>query len=78
MHSDIIAKEIECSIKKTPIKKPRLNHGVYECTYNGGIISNYWTTIIYLILKSINQATRIGASNIKYEVLESKPSLVCK
>ena len=66
--SDTKSKEIQGSITKTSLKKLRLHRGVYECTYTGGIISNYVPTMLYLLLKIINPATRIGVSNLKYDI----------
>ena len=64
----MIAKAIKVSIKNTYIKKLRLHQGEYEWADNGGIISNYVPTMLYLILKSINPATGIGFSNLKDEI----------
>ena len=62
------SKSIERSITKTFIKKLRLHPGVYEWAESRGITRNYGPTIIYLLLKIINLATRIDVSNLKYEV----------
>ena len=62
----MIAKAIEGSIKNTSLKKIRLHRGEYEWANAGGIMINYGPTILYLLFKSTNQATRIGVSNIKY------------
>ena len=35
-----------------------------------GLISNDLSTMIYLILKGISPAKRIGVSNLKYEIEE--------
>ena len=61
----MIAKAIEVSITKTYTKKFRLHCREYKLTYDGGIISNYGPTVLYLILKIINPATRVGVSNLK-------------
>ena len=62
----MIGKEIDGSTTKTSIKTVRPHRGVFEWTYNEGLITNDGTTIIYLIFKSINPATSIGVSNLKY------------
>ena len=64
--SDMIAKSIEVSITKTFLKKLRLHHGVYEWADSGRIIINYGPNMIHLLFKSINPATSIYASNLKY------------
>ena len=64
----MIAKEIEGPITKEFIKKIRLHRGEYECTDSGGIMMSDGTTMIQLIFKSIKPATRIGVSNLKYEI----------
>ena len=40
----------------------------YECTYAGGIITNYGPTKLYLLLKIINPVKSIGVSNLKHEI----------
>ena len=62
------AKAIEGSVTKTYHKKLKLHFMKYEWTDSGGIIRNDGTNIIYLTFKSINPATRIGVSNLKYEI----------
>ena len=59
MRLDMIAKSIKGSIKNTYISKLRLHHREYEWTYDGGLIRNDGTTMLYLILKIINLATSI-------------------
>ena len=39
--------------------------------YCGGLLSNYGTTAIYLLLKIINPDTRIGFSNLKDEIYKA-------
>ena len=67
----MISKAIEDSITKTSLKKLRLRIGEYEWDNAGGIIRNHESTIIYLLFKIINPATRIGVSNIIYEIEKS-------
>ena len=57
---DMIDKEIEGSITKKYLKKPRLHQGEYEWSDSGGIKSNYRPTMIRFPFKGINSATRIG------------------
>ena len=64
----MIFKAIKGSIKNTYIRKLRLHCTKYEWRYDGGIIRNDGTTMIYLIFKRINPATRIVFSNLKYEI----------
>ena len=64
----MIAKEIEGSITKEFIKKIRLHRGEYKCTDSGGIMISDGTTTNYLLFKIIKPATRIGVSNLKYEI----------
>ena len=60
----MIAKEIEGSITNTYLNKIRFHRGEYECTEAGIIIRNGGNTMLYLLLKSNNPATRIGISNL--------------
>ena len=69
--SDMVSKSIEGSITKTYLKKIRLHNGEYYWTYDWGLKSNDGTNMIYLILISINPATSIDVSNIKYEIEKS-------
>ena len=68
MHSNIIAKAVEELVTKINIKKLMLHHGEYEWTGYGGLVRNDGHTMICLILKIINTDTRIGFSNLKYEI----------
>ena len=43
----------------------------YEWKAAGGILRNDGTTMLYPIFKNINPATRIGVSNLKYEIEKS-------
>ena len=65
---DMIFKAIKGSIKNTYIRKLRLHCTKYEWRYDEWIIRNDGTTMIYLIFKRINPATRIFFSNLKYEI----------
>ena len=67
----MIAKAIKVSIKNKYLKKLRLHLREYERTYYGGLIRNDVTTMLYLIFKIINPATRIFVSNLKYEIEKS-------
>ena len=64
----MIANWIEVSITKKYIKKPSIHRGEYEWADARAIISNYWPTIIHLLLKSINPDTKIDVSNPKYKI----------
>ena len=64
----MIAKEFEGSIKKIPLKKIRLHRWEYEWADTGGIINNDGPTMIWLLLEGINPDTRIGVSNLNYEI----------
>ena len=66
-----MVRSIEESITKTSLKKLRLHHREYEWTDDGGLIRNDRTTMIYLTFQSINPATRIGVSNLNYEIDKS-------
>ena len=61
----MIAKAIEGSIKNTYLKKIMFHQGEFELAVAGGIIRKCGHTILYLLLKSINPATRIGVSKLK-------------
>ena len=63
----MIDKVIEGSVTKTPLNKLSINLGEYELSDTGVIIRNYGPTMIYLLFKIINPATRIGVSNLKDE-----------
>ena len=64
----MIAKEIQCSITKTYLNKLRICRGVHEWADTGVLIINYGPTMISFLFKSINSATRIGFSNLKYYI----------
>ena len=64
----MIAKAIEGSMTNTSLKKLRLHRGEYEYPDAGIIIRNDRPTMLYLIFKGINTATRIGVSNLEYEI----------
>ena len=64
----MISKAIEIPITNTAIKKLKLHRGGYEWSEAGGITRNDGPTIFYLLFKSINLDTRIGVSNLKYEI----------
>ena len=64
----MIAKAIKGSIKNTYIRKLKLHCRKYEQTYDGGLIRNDATNILYLRFKIINPATRIVVSNQKHEM----------
>ena len=66
--SDMLSKEIDGSIIKTSLNKLRLHCGEYECAEAGGILSNDGHTMLHIIFKSINPATRIGVLNLKDEI----------
>ena len=68
---DIIHKAILGSITKNYVKKHRLHRGEYECSDAGDMIRIYAHTILHLLFKSINPATRIGVSNLEYEIEKS-------
>ena len=72
--SDIIHKAILGSITKTYADKLRLHRGEYEWSDAGGMIRIYAHTILHLLFKSINPATRIGVSNLEYEIEKSNLS----
>ena len=69
--SDIINKEIEGSITKTSLKNIRILRKGYKWEDSGVIKKRYGTTMLYLLFKSINLATRIGVSNLKHEIEKS-------
>ena len=64
----MIAKAIKISIKNTYIRKLRLHHRKYGCTYGGKLISNDVTTMLYLIFKRINLDAGICVPNLKDEI----------
>ena len=64
----MIAKEIGGSITKTFFKKLMIHLGEYEWDDFGGLIRNDGPTMINLLFKRINSYTRIGVSNLKYEI----------
>ena len=68
VRSDMIAKEIQGSIKNTYLEKLSLHRGVYEWVDTGGIIKNDVTRMLNLIFKSMNSDTRTYVSNLKYEI----------
>ena len=64
----MISKEIEGSIKNTPLKKLRLHRREYEWSDAGGTIRNDGPTMSYLLFKSTNPSTRICISNLKDKI----------
>ena len=66
--SYMISKEIECLITKNSLKNLRLHKKKYKQKDSGGSIRSDETTMIYLLCKSTNPATRIGVSNLKDEI----------
>ena len=67
----MIAKVIEGSIKNISLKKISLDQGGYEWSEYGIPKRNDGHTMIYFIFKSINPATRIGASNLKDDIVKT-------
>ena len=65
VRSEIISKAIGGSIKNTSLNKPRILCNGYDWLGVGGLIRTVGPTIIYLLFKGTNPATRIGVSNIK-------------
>ena len=63
VHSDTISKEIEGSITKIA----QIHQNEYEWEDYVSHIRSDVSTIIYILLKIINTATKIGVSNPKYE-----------
>ena len=51
-----------------PLNKLCILFNGYKKKYDGGLTINYGPTMIYLLLKFINKATRIRVYNIKYEI----------
>ena len=68
VRSDMIAKAIEGHITKQSMKKLRLENRFYEWKGADGTVRNDGPTMLYLLLKSVNPATRIGLSNLKEEI----------
>ena len=66
--SDMIAKEIVGSSTNTSLKKLRIRQGGYKWADARCIINNHGRTMLYLLFKGINLATRIGDSNLKDEI----------
>ena len=64
----MISKAIEVSITKTSLIKIRLFQREYEWADDGSIIRNDVSTMLYILFKRINPATRIGVSNLKDEI----------
>ena len=64
----MISKAIYGSVKKTSLKKIRLHKGEYDWDDAWVLVMNYGPTMLYLILKFINPASRIGVPNLKYEI----------
>ena len=64
----MIDKAIDGSIKKYLFKKLMLPQGECKWDDTGGILRNDIPTMIQLLLKIINTATRIGVSNLKDEI----------
>ena len=67
----MIAKAVEELITNIYIKKLRLHHGEYAWTDDGFIVRNDGHTVFCLIFRIINSDTRIGVSNLKYEIEKS-------
>ena len=61
----MISKAIESSITKTSLNKLRLHQREYKWAETGGLTRNDGPTMLYLLLKIINLATRIVVSNLK-------------
>ena len=59
---------IEGSVTNISHKKLRLHIWKYECTDAGVQIRNYEPTMIYLLFNIIKPATKIGVSNLKYDI----------
>ena len=64
----MIAKVIECSTTKTSLNKLYPHKNYYSWEDSGCLIRSDGPTMIYLPFKIINLATRIGVSNLKYEI----------
>ena len=62
----MIDKAIDRSITKASLKNLRISHGEYDWTDAGVFKSNYGSIMLLLLFKSINPATRIGDSKLKY------------
>ena len=62
------AKANEGSIKNAYINKLRLHRFEYYWADTGGVIRNYEPTMLYLLFKIINPATRIIVSNLKDDI----------
>ena len=60
----MIYKAIDGLTKKIYLKKLGLSQGEYEWADSRGIKRNYLPTMIYLLLKSINQSTSIVVSKL--------------
>ena len=63
----MIAKAVKGWIKKTYNRKLILHRRKYEWAYDGGIIRNDETTMLYFTFKRINLDTRIFVLNLKFE-----------
>ena len=64
----MLDKEIEGSITNTSLNKLMIHLREYEWSDTWVIIINHGPNIIYFLFKSIYPATRIGFSNLKYEI----------
>ena len=67
----MIVQAIEGSITNIYLNKLRVHCGEYGWTDYGGLIRKDGPTIPCLVFKSINLATRIGVSNLKYDIDKS-------
>ena len=75
----MIAKEIKVSITNTYLKNIRLHRGKHEWADTGGLISNDGHTMLYVLFKTINPATRIDVgNNVKYlfDYMSSNNSII--
>ena len=68
LRSYIKAKAIERSITKNMMRNLGFIVGYMNRQKRGGVISNYGPTMLELIFKIINLDTRIGVSNLKYDI----------
>ena len=67
----MISKAIEGSITKIYLKKIILHRREYEWANSGGVIRNDGPTMLYLLFKIMNPATRIDFLNLKYDIDKS-------
>ena len=64
----MISKEIAGSSTNTSLKKLSIRQGGYKWADARCIINNHVHTMLYLLFKGINLATRIGDSNLEDEI----------